>query len=160
MYETIRIEDHDGVVLLVFNRPDKLNAINEQMYREMDSFFNSLASGEGSAQVLVLTGEGRAFIAGADIGPYQTMTLAEFRAFQRLGRRVMEKMERLACPVIAAVERLCLRRRLRNRAGIGHHHRRGERQIRLTGSQAGFAAGWRRHTAPDAGASVLMLPGA
>jgi enoyl-CoA hydratase/carnithine racemase len=73
------------------------------MYAELEAFFDSLASGERSAQVLILSGEGRAFVAGADIGPYETMTLAEFRAFQRLGRRVMEKMERLDCPVIAAV---------------------------------------------------------
>lgn len=103
MYETIRIENHDGILLLYFNRPDKLNAINEQMYQELDAFFDSLATREQRAKVLILTGEGRAFVAGADIGPYETMTLAAFRAFQRLGRRVMEKMERLDCPVIAAV---------------------------------------------------------
>lgn len=103
MYETIRVEEHEGVGLLYFNRPDKLNAINQQMYQELEAFFDSLAASESQIQVLILTGEGRAFVAGADIGPYETMTLAEFRAFQQLGRRVMEKMERLACPVIAAV---------------------------------------------------------
>lgn len=103
MYETIRVEDHEGALLLYFNRPQKLNAINEQMYRELDALFESIASGERDPQVLILTGEGRAFVAGADIGPYETMTLAEFRSFQQLGHGVMEKMERLICPVIAAV---------------------------------------------------------
>jgi enoyl-CoA hydratase len=102
-YETIRIELRERIGLLVFNRPDKLNAINRQMFTEVANFLDQVANQETPLDVLILTGEGRAFIAGADINPYQTMTLSEFTAFQRLGRRVMEKLERLPCPVIAAV---------------------------------------------------------
>ena len=103
MYETLRIDARDGIVLLYFNRPEKLNAINGEMFGELEDFFDRIARGEQRADALILTGEGRAFVAGADIHPYQTMTLSEFTAFQRLGRRVMEKLERLPCPVIAAV---------------------------------------------------------
>src|SRR5262245_19221000 len=104
MYDTIRIETpQPEVALLYFNRPDKLNAINRQMFEELNDYLESLAAGKTPGRVLILTGVGRAFVAGADIDPYQTMTLAEFTAFQRLGRSVMERLERLSCPVIAAV---------------------------------------------------------
>ena len=102
-YETLNIEEHGAVTLLTFNRPEKLNAINLQMYSELEDFLDGVAAKTRTVGALVLTGAGRAFVAGADIGPYQTMTLAEFTAFQRRGRRVMEKLERLDCPVIAAV---------------------------------------------------------
>ena len=85
MYETLRIEQRDRIAVLYFNRPDKLNALNRQVYVELGRYLESIESGEAIADVLVLTGEGRAFVAGADIDDYLTMTLAEFSAFQRLG---------------------------------------------------------------------------
>src|SRR5258706_1438877 len=100
-YETIRIENREAGSVLYCNRPDKLNAINRQMYDELSDYLE--AAGRTPGTSLILTGEGRAFVAGADIGPYETMTLAEFTAFERLGRSVMERLERLPCPVIAAV---------------------------------------------------------
>ena len=102
-YQTIRIDLHERIAVLTFNRPDKLNAMNAQMFGEIEAFLDRLVSGDPAIDALILTGEGRAFVAGADIGPYETMTLSEFTTFQRMGRRMMEKLERLACPVIAAV---------------------------------------------------------
>lgn len=103
MYETIRIEQRGEIAVLYFNRPDKLNAINRTVYDELGAYLRSVERGEAAASVLILTGEGRAFVAGADIDDYLTMTLAEFSAFQRLGRSVMAQMETLPRPVIAAV---------------------------------------------------------
>lgn len=102
-FETIRVEDHAGITVLFFNRPEKLNAINARMYAELGDVIGQLADRTIPAEALILTGEGRAFVAGADIEPYATMTLAEFTQFQRTGRAVMEKLERLPIPVIAAV---------------------------------------------------------
>lgn len=103
MYEMIRIEQHGDIAILYFNRPDKLNAINRTVYEELGDYLRSVERGESAADVLILTGEGRAFVAGADIDDYLTMTLAQFSAFQRLGRSVMAQMEQLPRPIIAAV---------------------------------------------------------
>jgi enoyl-CoA hydratase/carnithine racemase len=103
MYETIRIEQRGRIAVLYFNRPDKLNAINHTVYTELGDYLRTVERDDAVADVLILTGEGRAFVAGADIDDYQTMTLAEFSAFQRLGRSVMAQMEQLARPIIAAV---------------------------------------------------------
>ncbi|MBA3873009.1 MAG: enoyl-CoA hydratase/isomerase family protein [Chloroflexota bacterium] len=102
MYETLRIEQRGEIAILYFNRPDKLNAINGTVYQEFGDYLRSTEDSE-TTSVLILTGEGRAFVAGADIDDYLTMTLAEFSAFQRLGRSVMAKMEQLSRPIIAAV---------------------------------------------------------
>ncbi len=103
MYETIRLETRDRLAILYFSRPDKLNAMNAAVFRELSDCLRQLEAGEPAAEVLILTGDGRAFVAGADIDGYVGITLAEFSAFQRLGRSVMQQIERLPQPVIAAV---------------------------------------------------------
>lgn len=108
MYETLRIAQHDRIAVLYFNRPDKLNAINRRVYEELGDYLHSVTRGEAIADVLILTGEGRAFVAGADIDQYLTMSLAEFSAFQHLGRSVMQQMEQLQRPIIAAVNGFAL----------------------------------------------------
>ena len=68
--ETIRIE-HDrelpGLVTITLNRPDKLNAINFRMHAEIQEACRNLAD-DADARVVIFTGEGRAFSAGADLG--------------------------------------------------------------------------------------------
>jgi len=103
MYETIQIDQQGEIAILTFNRPDKLNAINRTVYEEMGDYLHSLERDDSAASILILTGAGRAFVAGADIDDYTTMTLAQFSAFQRLGRSVMAQIEQLPRPVIAAV---------------------------------------------------------
>ncbi|WGH78348.1 enoyl-CoA hydratase-related protein [Jannaschia ovalis] len=64
-YETIRLSLREGVATLTLNRPDKMNALNTQMRAEI---LHAVRESEGSARVLVMTGEGRAFCSGQDLG--------------------------------------------------------------------------------------------
>ncbi|MGD9934252.1 MAG: enoyl-CoA hydratase/isomerase family protein [Dehalococcoidia bacterium] len=66
-YTDIIVEHHDGVALLKFNRPEKLNSMGGTMIAETIHFLDSLNSGEYNARAVVLTGEGRAFCAGGDV---------------------------------------------------------------------------------------------
>lgn len=102
-YTTIRFEQRERVGVVWLHRPEKLNAINATMYHELADLLDAIAASQPPIGALVITGSGRAFAAGADVGPYQTMTLFEFTAFQRLGFGVMERIAHLPCPVIAAV---------------------------------------------------------
>jgi enoyl-CoA hydratase/carnithine racemase len=93
----------EGVVLLRFNRPDKLNALSTPLLRrfvaELDAF-----AGDPSARVLILAGAGeKAFVAGADIAEYRGGRHQAFIAYQQESRRLFEKLERLPKPSIAAV---------------------------------------------------------
>lgn len=65
-YETIRLEVNDGIALLTLNRPKALNAVTPDMLAEMIDAVDAVAAND-DARVLVMTGEGRGFCAGADL---------------------------------------------------------------------------------------------
>ena len=65
-YETLLTELADGVMTVTLNRPDKLNAFNTVMSRELIDFFHGV-NGMDEVRAVVVTGAGRAFCAGADI---------------------------------------------------------------------------------------------
>ncbi|SFP54871.1 enoyl-CoA hydratase-related protein [Tranquillimonas alkanivorans] len=64
-YQTIRLEESDGLAILTLNRPDKMNALNSQMRAEL---LHAVKEAAKSARALVMTGEGRAFCSGQDLG--------------------------------------------------------------------------------------------
>lgn len=64
-YETITLDENDGVALVTLRRPDVMNALNTQMRAEIT---HAVGNSGGSARVVVLTGEGRAFCSGQDLG--------------------------------------------------------------------------------------------
>lgn len=100
--------DRDGrVATLTFTREDRLNALDGQTFRDLIAAADELEADDGVG-VIVLTGRGKAFIAGADINEYIDIGVGGYVAFQRLGRRMYDRWERLAKPVIAAVNGFAL----------------------------------------------------
>jgi enoyl-CoA hydratase len=98
----------DGVAVITINRPDKLNALNEALLRELDEAFRSVESDGGIRGVLV-TGVGdKAFVAGADIGELPIGAAAEARAFARRGQAVLGRLERIGKPSVAAINGFAL----------------------------------------------------
>ena len=65
-YETIKYEVEDQILTITLNRPDKLNAFNAAMQREMIEAFDA-ADGDDNIRAIIITGSGRAFCAGADL---------------------------------------------------------------------------------------------
>jgi enoyl-CoA hydratase len=93
----------DGVAVLTLNRPKQLNALDVRTLEEIEGVLASLASGS-TARALVVTGAGdKAFVAGADIAAMSKLGPVEARAFAELGHRVLDRLERLPIPTIAAV---------------------------------------------------------
>jgi enoyl-CoA hydratase len=107
--ETILYQvDSDGVLLLTINRPDKLNALNAQVLDDLDEVFSSVAS-DTSVRGVVLTGSGsKAFVAGADIKQFQSLSAEGAERFARRGQAVFNLIERLPRPVVAAVNGFAL----------------------------------------------------
>ena len=73
--ETILYEEKDKIGFLTINRPEVLNALNAQVLEEIDSVLDQIEK-EGRIQALILTGAGRAFVAGADIGTQSVLDLS------------------------------------------------------------------------------------
>ena len=97
-----------GVRQLLFNRPDKLNALSSPLMAEFDAALDAAAT-DPDVRVLVLRGAGgKAFVAGADIAEYQGDKRAAFIAYQMNSRRVFDKLECLSKPVICAIDGFAL----------------------------------------------------
>ena len=101
-YRNIIVEIKGTTAIVTFNRPEVLNAMNTETVTELGGAIAAL--GENSqVRVIILTGAGKAFIAGADIAEMSTKTPAQARAYSELGHRVMQTIQNLKKPVIAAV---------------------------------------------------------
>jgi enoyl-CoA hydratase/carnithine racemase len=100
--------DRDGrVAVVTFRRALQLNAMNRVMMEEITSTFENLSL-DPEIGVIVVTGEGRGFMAGADIKEYAAQTVAEFAAFQAAGEKMYAAIEGNTKPVIAAVNGFAL----------------------------------------------------
>jgi enoyl-CoA hydratase/3-hydroxypropionyl-coenzyme A dehydratase len=101
-FATLTLEWHRTVALVTFRRAARLNAMNQRMQTEITSVFEALAT-DADTRAIVVTGEGRGFMAGAAIKEYAARTGAEFDAFQLAGARMYAAIEDNPRPVIAAV---------------------------------------------------------
>lgn len=107
-FETIVRSTERGVATIRLNRPERLNALNRQMFRELDQAFDEVTA-DAAARVLVITGAGdRAFAAGADIREFMDMSPVAALDFSRNAQRVFRKLETLPKPTIAAVNGFAL----------------------------------------------------
>src|SRR3989337_1635349 len=104
-YQTLLIEkDSDGVAVVTLNRPEKRNAVNDQMHQELEDIFVDL-SNDDEVRAIVLTGAGAAFCAGGDV---EAMKTGYFRPagprapFHQVRRLIMNLLE-VEQPIVAAV---------------------------------------------------------
>ncbi|MBX3180986.1 MAG: enoyl-CoA hydratase/isomerase family protein [Polyangiaceae bacterium] len=110
-YETLLVEQTPAsaggqITTLTINRPDKLNALSPVVIRELSEALRALTA---ETRVVILKGAGeKAFVAGADIGAMQTLSVAEAKAFTDQGHALGRVIEQLHCPVIAVVQGFAL----------------------------------------------------
>lgn len=107
MYETLKYEVRDNIAFVTVNRPQAMNALNSQVLDELYCAFYEICN-DDSVLAVVLTGEGKAFVAGADIAEMSKLGTVEARAFAHKGHNVMNFIENLNKPVIAAVNGFAL----------------------------------------------------
>ncbi len=105
---TLLIEREDAVVTITLNRPDKLNALNEDLLRELYGALEGLEE-DAAVRAVILTGAGdKAFVAGADIAAMSELTASGAKRFAELGHRVGTAIEQSRLPFIAAVNGFAL----------------------------------------------------
>jgi enoyl-CoA hydratase/carnithine racemase len=106
-YQTILYDYQDGIATITFNRPDKLNALNQEMLAEFKDALEQVRQ-DPEVRVLLLTGAGRAFIAGADISAFLQFGPLEARQFAAVAHNIGFTLEALEVPVIACVNGFAL----------------------------------------------------
>jgi enoyl-CoA hydratase len=103
MYKTLIYEKKEHIGLLTVNRPDKLNALSNELIGELDSLLDEVEK-DDELRVLVITGAGeKAFVAGADIQELVDRDALVGRRVSQARQRVFSRLENLPIPVIAAV---------------------------------------------------------
>jgi len=101
--EPVRVETRDGVRTLTVDRPEKLNALNTAVLEALGARVAE-AEADGTLRCLILTGAGeKAFIAGADIGELVKLTPLGGREQARRGQALLDRLENLPIPSIAAI---------------------------------------------------------
>ncbi len=107
-FTNLLINDDGAIRSITINRPDKLNALNQQTIAELHQAF-ALARADESVRVIVLTGAGpKAFVAGADISELDQATPVQMRDLSRAGQDMMRLVETLGKPVIARLQGFAL----------------------------------------------------
>lgn len=106
-YTILKIELSDAVALVTINRPEAMNALNTRFFQEMDQAVAEISSNP-EVRVMVITGSGKAFVAGADIAEMVDKNEAEGSAFSRTGQNTFRSLERMEIPVIAAINGFAL----------------------------------------------------
>lgn len=103
MYETLVYDKKDNIGILTINRPERMNAISNQLISELKGFLEQVEA-DDSLRVLIITGAGeKAFVAGADIKELEVRDALVGRKVSRLRQEVFSRIENLNIPVIAAV---------------------------------------------------------
>src|ERR1044071_7444644 len=104
--KTFLYEERDGIATITLNRPDRLNAITFEVYRELTDLFATLRD-EKQVRVVVITGAGRAFCSGGDvrdiIGSLQGRDAEGLLEFTRLTCELIHNMRALPKPIIASI---------------------------------------------------------
>ncbi len=104
---TVLIEKQGNVGVVTINRPEALNALNSQVLADLSAAIDAVEQDE-EIYVMVLTGAGRSFVAGADIGEMKDLNAVEGKAFGNFGNSVFMKIENMKKPTIAAVNGFAL----------------------------------------------------
>ena len=104
---TVKVVRDGPVTTLILNRPDQMNALNGAVFHDLEDIVGELEK-DRQTRVVILTGEGRAFIAGADIKEMSEKDPAQMREFTARGQNVLRRLEKLDKPVIAAINGFAL----------------------------------------------------
>lgn len=116
-YHTIRLDLSDHIATVVFNRPEKANALNSEAWKELTEVFVALDQAE-NIRVIILTGEGKHFCSGIDLSLLQSITQSSIscgaRQAEAVRKQILElqaavsSIENCSKPVIAAISSGCI----------------------------------------------------
>jgi enoyl-CoA hydratase len=106
-YKILKSTTVDCITTILISRPEALNALNTAFFVEMQSMLEQLEK-EGKTKVAIITGDGKAFVAGADIAEMVNKNSEEAKEFSLVGQKTFLAIENAKFPVIAAINGFAL----------------------------------------------------
>jgi len=106
-YEILKLEVNEGIAVVTISRPQALNALNTRFFAEMDSMVAEINERK-DVKVMIITGEGKAFVAGADIAEMVDMNAEQGSGFSKIGQNTFDSLGKMNIPVIAAINGFAL----------------------------------------------------
>lgn len=108
MSDQVRVERDGHVAIVTIRRPEKMNALDAAVLQELSSELAELCASADRPRAAILTGEGKAFVAGADIGAMAELSPVEAKRFTDRGHALGAQLESAPFPIIAAVNGFAL----------------------------------------------------
>jgi len=106
-YHILKLDVQNSIAIVTLSRPQALNALNSMFFSEMDDLILSISLRK-DIKVMIITGEGKAFVAGADIAEMVDMSPEQGSNFSRIGQNTFRSLEKMEIPVIAAINGFAL----------------------------------------------------
>lgn len=106
-FKILKLDITNKIALVTINRPQALNALNSEFFDEMDEMISHISANK-EVRAMIITGEGKAFAAGADISEMSNMSSEQGTAFSKKGQAVFYRFGKMEIPVIAAVNGFAL----------------------------------------------------
>lgn len=106
-YEILKTDISEGIAIVTISRPKAMNALNTRFFNEMDQLVEELEN-NAAVKAVVITGDGKAFVAGADIAEMVNKDSKEGSAFSQLGQNTFSSFGLMSKPVIAAINGFAL----------------------------------------------------
>ena len=103
----VQLDIEERVAIVTLDRPDKMNALSEDMYVELTRVFGELQT-DDRVRAVVLTGAGKAFCSGSDVGGMHNVDMISARERMKRRHRMILNLVNLEKPVIAAVNGACV----------------------------------------------------
>ncbi len=108
MYSTILTALENGIFIITINRPDKLNALNAQVFTDLDKAIDEVYNNTAIKSVIITGAGPKAFVAGADITEFGGLDKEEAMELAKRGQLVFFKIENSKKPIVAAVNGFAL----------------------------------------------------
>ncbi|MFN8289373.1 MAG: enoyl-CoA hydratase-related protein [Chitinophagaceae bacterium] len=108
MYQTLLAHLENGIYTITINRPDKLNALNKDVFTDLNKALDEIETNTAIRSVIITGAGPKAFVAGADISEFSGLNKEQAMALAKRGQDTFARIENLSKPVVAAVNGFAL----------------------------------------------------
>jgi enoyl-CoA hydratase len=108
MYNTLLVQTENGICTITVNRPDKMNALNKEVFNELDKAIDEVYNNPDIRSAIITGAGSKAFVAGADISEFLELTVEQAPALAKRGQVVFDKIENSPKPIVGAVNGFAL----------------------------------------------------